>query len=194
MCDVLLLLSGGLDSCVLAHRAPERIGLCLFVAYGQPAEQQERAAAWGAAIALGLRIRELTLSLDGMSDMAARSGATGPRVVPQRNLVMCAHALNIAAAEGLSEVWYGATRDDWEAYADCRPGFVLGVDAAVSAPYLGAPNYRGPRVVAPLLRTRRAEVAAEARALGLLGAWSCYAPGPDGKPCGSCGSCTQEGI
>ena len=202
---VVILLSGGLDSAVLAYRASAsgQLGACVFVDYGQPAAEQERAAAVRIAAALDADLHICEVVLCGMADMRAESGKPGPRVVPGRNLVLIALGCNVATAIGADTVLIGCTRDDVEAYPDCRPQFVGNIDLAHRE--TGA----GPRVVAPWMWSTRADVVKEARQLGVpvgrcaspddadeyaYAVWSCYTPTDAGEPCGTCNSCLQETL
>jgi 7-cyano-7-deazaguanine synthase len=114
-------------------------------------------------------------------------GVTGPRVVPARNLILIAHAVNHAAVQGLDEVWYGACADDLRDYADCRPEFVFELCKITD-------ETESVEVRAPLLHMTKSEIFSKAEAYGINReeAWSCYAPKND-KPCGKCNSCELRG-
>jgi 7-cyano-7-deazaguanine synthase len=186
----LVLFSGGVDSLVLAAEAiaEGRLGLLLHVVYAHPAQSHERRAVSAATLAwhkLGLFAPVMEVHLPLSADaLSVGVGAPGARPVPGRNLAMLSLAVNVAAARGLGRVLFGATAADRDGYPDCRPDFVAAV-AALSAPW-------GVEVAAPLLSATRAEVLRRGAAVGapLGSAWSCYQPA-DGRPCGSCGSCSQ---
>jgi 7-cyano-7-deazaguanine synthase len=192
MSDVLVLFSGGLDSTTLLYEAvgAGRLGLAVWMRYPHPA----CAAEYRAQVAIrrdlelrGIKVRLMELSppIFGTDTMHAGVGATGPRVLPGRNLLFLSLAVNIAAANGLAEVQFGASDADADNYPDCRPAFVESVDAMSRA--------WGVRVRAPLLGSSRADVLRRAGAAGVpLGlVWSCYEP-REGAPCGECDSCTQD--
>lgn len=198
MGGVVVLASGGVDSGVLVHRAHTegRLSGLVFAHYGQPASLCEWKALQKLRTHLGTSapVLELQLTTVWAKAMQTGSGEPGPRVVPHRNLIMLSHALNWAECLGAEEVWYGAIRDDWDDYADCRPEFYLPLNQALDSFYKfeKAPHAQ---VTAPLAWTRKPEVIAEAAAAGILPlCWSCYAPTQGGEPCGNCNSCKLRGA
>lgn len=187
-----VLLSGGVDSIVCAtreHRAG-RLAACLFVHYGQPAGECEWVAARQWCRTWGVPLSRLDMGLRGLAEMTAPAGEAGARVVPGRNAVLIAHAVNLAASIGAGRVVYGATAADHGGYPDCRPEFVAAASAAARA--------SGVAVEAPLINLDKSAVMAEARRLGvnINAAWSCYTPvGEPGdyRACGTCDSCVSRG-
>lgn len=189
MRGVIVLLSGGLDSTVLATVAARarRLTAAVFVDYGQPAATQERVAAQRWCCLNRARLVEVGASMPGIAAMAIGAGAPGPRVVPCRNLILISLAASVAADLSAREVWYGATAADQASYPDCRPEFVAALSQVLALD-------GGVCVRAPLSGMRRSEVRALAEALGVVRAdtWSCYEPRANGAPCGACDSCRQD--
>lgn len=185
--DTLVLLSGGLDSAVLLWKERERAGLALTWDYGQPNEREERVAAGRLAQAAGVSWSLDTVKVAGMDAMFAGSGEPGARVVPARNLVLLAHAVNMGASMGLRRIVFGATRGDYEGYADCRPEFVAEMDTLA--------RRFGCVVEAPLSDLHKREVV---RLGALLKcpmdlSWSCYRPKPvTREACGACNACVER--
>lgn len=184
---VIVLFSGGLDSTVcatMAHADGQLVG-CLFVDYGQPAAQYELEAArmWCIKHHIDLRVYSTDMPID---TMAIGAGMKGARVVPGRNAILLSLAVSYACEVGAREVWYGATRSDWQDYADCRSEFVSRFSDMAYGTY-------GVSVRTPLGLSWRADVRALALELGVDAArcWSCYEP-KDGVPCGTCNSCRQD--
>ena len=182
---VCVLFSGGLDSMLLAEIAyrDNVLGSLFHVSYGQRASAQEYRAAHKYANERQLRLERAIISVRGLEDMNQPAGVAGARVVPARNMILLAHAVNHASALGLDEIWYGACGDDLQDYADCRPDFVAKICAITKAT-------EGIAVRAPLLQKTKAEILSQAKAMGLSHreAWSCYSPQND-EPCGRCNSC-----
>lgn len=182
---VCVLFSGGLDSMLLAEIAHRQnvLGSLFHVSYGQRASAQEYRAAHRYAKARELPLERVIISVRGLEAMNQKPGVSGARVVPARNLILLAHAVNHAVASGCDQIWYGACLDDRQDYADCRPSFVFDICQITD-------STEGVSVVAPLLHKTKAEIISEATAFGidLTDAWSCYAPHND-QPCGLCNSC-----
>lgn len=182
MGEVLICLSGGPDSLVLAERARRsgRLRGAVHFYYHHPAMKQERAAAVDYCDRTGVEL--WIVGLPGLQ--AAALSADGPRVVPGRNLVFVSSAVNLAASIGATEVQIGANQADARDYPDCRASWISSVDA-LSAPF-------GVRVTAPLLDVSKAAILAEAGGVDVLtAAVSCYQPGADG-PCMTCDSCAER--
>tara|TARA_Y100001963_G_scaffold62783_1_gene87568 strand:- start:112 stop:690 length:579 start_codon:yes stop_codon:yes gene_type:complete len=186
MSKVLILMSGGVDSTVLAHLAGDRLGGLLFIDYGQPAADQERRAVHQWAAPRGVEVIGLACDLSGVDDhMRTGVGSNGLRILPGRNLIFAAHAINVAKSRGWAEVWIGANAGD-EPYPDCRPAWVSALDALSQAD-------TGIRLVAPLVGMTKAEIIERAMGerIDLAQTWSCYQPTPTGAQCGTCHSCLE---
>lgn len=193
--DAVLLLSGGLDSCVAGQWAltyRRRLHL-LHVDYGQRSAPHDRAAAQAVADYWGLPLTVATCGLAGIATGALvggdlPDGADAAVVVPGRNTVLLALAASLAAKVGAAEILFAPHAGDEELFPDCRRAFVRGFDALLAAS-LGAD---GPRVVAPLLTKSKAEVAqmgADLKAPLHL-TRSCYAETTE--PCERCLACQER--
>jgi len=184
MSSVLVLWSGGVDSTVLLKEALDRgrLAMALHVNYGQPAAGAEAKACRQLGNSWEVPWRRILVDLEG--SMAEGVGAAGPRVLAGRNQVLISHAVNIAAARGIDEVWLGAHHGDTADYPDCRPEFIGAMDELAKA--------WGVRVAAPLMDLTRSQVIARASAalVPLNKCWSCYQPRGI-EPCGTCNSCLQ---
>ena len=201
--DAVVLLSGGLDSMVVAGLAREagyRIN-ALTIDYNQR-HRRELDAARVIAAALGTA-RHVVLPLDlrqfGGSaltdDVEVPKSGVGDDIpvtyVPARNLVFLSLTLAWAEALGARDIFIGVNALDYSGYPDCRPEFIAGfAQLADLATKAGAEGEKF-AIHAPLQFLGKAEIAREADRLGLDPAmsWSCYDPQPDGRPCGLCDSC-----
>jgi 7-cyano-7-deazaguanine synthase len=197
-----VLLSGGLDSmvCAALARAEGFAVLALTVDYGQRHRVELGAAR---RIAAQLADRHVVLALDlrqfGGSaltdDIAVPKGGVRPGVpvtyVPARNTIFLSLALAWAEAAGARDIFIGVNALDYSGYPDCRPQFIAAFAAlaeqATRAGAAGDPF----RIHAPLQQLSKAQIAAEAKRLGLDAAisHSCYDPAPDGTHCGLCDAC-----
>lgn len=198
-----VLLSGGLDSMVVAAIAGERGHAvhALSIDYGQRHRRElEAARAIGQRLGLASHVvLPLDLTVFGGSALTAdiavpKTGVeTGIPVtyVPARNLVFLALTTAFAETACARDVFIGVNAIDYSGYPDCRPEFIasfaetarLGTKAGVE----GAPF----TIHAPLQHMSKADIARECIRLGLDPAWSwsCYDPTDDGIACGLCDSC-----
>ena len=206
MGDAVVLLSGGLDSYTAGAMA-RRDGFRLFaltIRYGQR-HAREVEAARDVARALGV-VKHVELDVDlsafGGSSLTTDSPVPKDRgilpdeipstYVPARNTVFLALALGWAEVLGASDIVIGVNALDYSGYPDCRPEFVAAFEQlaglATAAGVKGHPF----RIHAPLQFMSKAEIVRAGTELGLdYGlTHSCYDPGPNGRPCGRCDSCT----
>ena len=159
---MVVLLSGGLDSMVVAERTRVAgvLAGCVFVDYGHPAQQQEGWRAFAYCGERGVPLRVVHVFGLDLGDMGA---AVGARVVPCRNAVLLSAAANAARLLGGAQLAIGAIANDQRDYADCRPEFFAAMSAAL-----------GLTVVAPLVTWSKRNVVTEAERLGIRPAatWS----------------------
>jgi 7-cyano-7-deazaguanine synthase len=195
-----VLLSGGMDSCVCAALAARDYdAAAVHVSYGQRTEARERRAFLAICDRLGIRdrllVRNDALKAIGGSALTDRSiavpesGLMGAGIpvtyVPFRNAHFLAVAVSWAEVLGAHTVYIGAVEPDSSGYPDCRPAYYRAFNEVVRA---GTREGRI-EIVTPLIAMRKAEIVT----LGLeLGApfdltWSCYSR--EDSACGVCDSC-----
>jgi len=198
-----VLLSGGMDSCVCAALAArDHQAAAVHVSYGQRTEQRERRAFESICDRLQIRdrllVRNEALRAIGGSALTDSSiavpemqaiGAGVPNIpvtyVPFRNAHFLAVAVSWAEVLGAEEVYIGAVEPDSSGYPDCRPEYYRAFNQVVKAGTRDGTI----RVVTPLIAMHKAEIVT----LGLeLGApfdltWSCYQR--EVRACGVCDSC-----
>jgi 7-cyano-7-deazaguanine synthase len=201
--EAVVLLSGGLDSMVVAALAQERgyTVNALTIDYNQRHRVEIDAAR---SIAAGLGVaRHVVLPLDLRSfggsaltgDIAVPKEGVGPGIpvtyVPARNLVFLSLTLAWAETLGARDLFIGVNALDYSGYPDCRPEFIAGFEALASLATKAGVEGRPFRIHAPLQHMRKAEIASEAARLGLdpAASWSCYDPVAPGLACGLCDSC-----
>ena len=195
-----VLLSGGMDSCVCAALAVRDYdAAAVHVSYGQRTEERERSAFESICDRLGIR-RRLAVRNDALraiggsaltdSNIAVpESHAIGTGVpvtyVPFRNAHFLAVAVSWAEVLGAEKVYIGAVEPDSSGYPDCRPAYYQAFNEVVKA----GTKEGAIEVVTPLIAMRKVEIVR----LGLeLGApfdltWSCYQS--EDRACGVCDSC-----
>jgi len=199
-----VLLSGGMDSCVCAALAAREFdAAAVHISYGQRTEERERRAFLGICDRLGihdkLAVRNEALQAIGGSaltdpDIAVpESPVIGHGIghgipvtyVPFRNAHFLSVAVSWAEVLGAEKVYIGAVEQDSSGYPDCRPAYYRAFNEVVKT---GTKDGRI-EIVTPLIGLRKSEIVT----LGLeLGApfdltWSCYSR--EDRACGVCDSC-----
>ncbi len=195
-----VLLSGGMDSCVCAALAVrDHDAAAVHVSYGQRTEEREREAFSAICDRLGIRkrllVRNQALTAIGGSALTdsniavPESHVIGKDIpvtyVPFRNAHFLALAVSWAEVLGAGKIYIGAVEQDSSGYPDCRPAYYQAFNQVVK---LGTKEGRI-EIVTPLIQLRKAEIIR----LGLeLGApldltWSCYSR--EDRACGVCDSC-----
>jgi 7-cyano-7-deazaguanine synthase len=202
---VVLILSGGLDSTVLAyklHTAGSRLTMLSFD-YGQR-HGRELDYARRTATRLGLhRVVDLSavsglLSGSSLTDDAVAvpdghytDASMRATVVPNRNATMLDVAVAHAVAVMADAVAFGAHAGDHPIYPDCRPAFL---DAYRRMVLLANEGFLVDRftVLAPFLGLSKADIVTVGAELNVPfeDTWSCYKGGP--THCGACGTCVER--
>ena len=196
-----VLMSGGLDSCVTAAIAHENYEICaLHANYGQRTEQRELEAFQAQADFFGIRTR-LVVNLGYFSTIGG-SSLTDPGIdvpdgdpdnknipntyVPFRNAHFLAIATSWAEVIGARRIFIGAVFEDSAGYPDCRPEYYDRMNALIET---GTRPESGIRVETPLIHLRKSEIVRRGIDMGapLDRSWSCYRL--EGRACGTCDSC-----
>jgi len=203
MKKAVVLLSGGMDSAVVAALAREAgyAVHALSVRYGQRHSSELAAAA---AVARALNVAEhkivdidlrsiggSALTDDGI-DVPDAGGADIPvTYVPARNTVLLALALGWAEVLGANDLFCGVNAVDYSGYPDCRPAFITAFEQLANVATKAGVAGAGLRIHAPLMQMSKAEIAREGVRLGVDFALtvSCYRADPQGRACGHCDAC-----
>jgi 7-cyano-7-deazaguanine synthase len=197
-----VLLSGGMDSCVAAAIAQREFRIALLHAsYGQRTAQRERRAFdeiadfYGVADRLVVRLEHFA-QIGGSALTDARiavpeSGAPQPgripvTYVPFRNAQLLGVGVSWAEVLGAEAVFIGAVWEDSSGYPDCRPEFYRAFNEVVRA---GTKPETRIRVETPVIGLRKSEIVRRGIELGapLHLTWSCYQF--EDAACGGCESC-----
>jgi 7-cyano-7-deazaguanine synthase len=199
-----VLLSGGMDSCVCAAIAGQTHRLALLHAsYGQRTERRERRAFeeiadfYGVAERLVIRLDALSrIGGSALTDKRIHVPETGEALAPQagipityvpfRNAHFLAAAVSWAEVIGASAVVIGAVAEDSSGYPDCRPEYYSIFAQLVR---VGTRPETKIDIVTPVISLRKSEIVRRGTELGapLDRTWSCYQF--DDEACGSCDSC-----
>ena len=200
-----VLLSGGMDSCVTAAIARESHDVALVHArYGQRTERRERQAFDEIADFYGIHER-LVVQLSHFAQIggsaltdariAVPEAHTAPPVgsneipstyVPFRNAHFLAVAVSWAEVIGATSIFIGAVAEDSSGYPDCRPEYYRVFQQLVRE---GTRPETHIEIVTPVIGMRKWEIVRRGMELGapLDRTWSCYQF--EDAACGACDSC-----
>jgi 7-cyano-7-deazaguanine synthase len=195
-----VLLSGGMDSCVCAALAArDHEAAAVHISYGQRTEERERKSFLAICERLKIHdklvVRNEALRAIGGSALTddaigvPRAEAAGHGVpvtyVPFRNAHFLAVAVSWAEVLGAEKVYIGAVEPDSSGYPDCRPAYYQAFNQVVKT----GTKEGLIEIVTPLIAMRKTDIVR----LGLeLNApfdltWSCYSR--EDQACGVCDSC-----
>jgi len=201
-----VLVSGGMDSCVTAAMANEQCRLaCLHVNYGQRTEARELRAfhelaefyraekrlavsiehlkvIGGSSLTdTGIPVPELSTPRSALSTVSIPS-----TYVPFRNAHLLAIAVSWAEVIGANKIYIGAVEEDSSGYPDCREVFYQAFNKVIET---GTRPETRVEIVTPLIHMKKSEIVKSGAALGapFQFTWSCY-QGSE-KACGRCESC-----
>lgn len=208
MGKAVVLLSGGMDSCVCTAIARERRGAgnlaLLHAMYGQRTEARERKSFEDIANFYGVRER-LVVKLehfraiggsaltDGRIPVPENELATGEAAgdipvtyVPFRNAHFLSVAVSWAEAIGASAVYIGAVAEDSSGYPDCRPEYYRVFQELIR---VGTKPETQIEMVTPVIGMKKSEIIRRGMELEapLQLTWSCYQG--ESVACGKCDSC-----
>lgn len=204
-----VLLSGGMDSCVSTAIALERHGAgnlaLLHAGYGQRTQRRERRAFEEIADFYGVRNR-LVVQLDHFRAIGGSAltdekiavpeneldtpGPYGSAIpvtyVPFRNAHFLSVAVSWAEATGAGAIYIGAVAEDSSGYPDCRPEYYRVFEELIRA---GTRPETHIEIVTPVITLKKSEIIRRGLELGapLHLTWSCYRE--EEMACGACDSC-----
>jgi 7-cyano-7-deazaguanine synthase len=198
----IILVSGGMDSCVtaaIANAENKALGF-LHVSYGQRTEARERKAFNDIADCYNVQER-LDISIQHLAKIGG-SSLTDERIevaeadlnnneiptsyVPFRNANMLAIAVSWAEVIGASRIYIGAVAEDSSGYPDCRPEFYEAFQHVIDT---GTKPETQIEIRTPIIHLSKAEIVEKGIELGapLHLTWSCYQG--EALACGTCDSC-----
>jgi len=199
-----VLLSGGMDSCVVTAIAnlTHRLAL-LHTSYGQRTERRERRSFDEIADFYSVRER-LAIRLDSFAQIGG-SALTDQRIgvpesgealaphagipvtyVPFRNAHFLSAAVSWAEVIGATAIFIGAVAEDSSGYPDCRPEYYRAFEELIRQ---GTRPETHIEIITPVIHMRKSEIVRRGLELGapLVSTWSCYQY--EDAACGVCDSC-----
>ena len=214
MIRAVILVSGGMDSCVTAAMAKEdRYELCFFhLNYGQRTENRELMAFHHIADFYDVKDR-LVVDISHLAQIGG-SCLTNHTIdvpaadleneeipisyVPFRNANILSAATSWAEVLGANALYIGAVEEDSSGYPDCRRSFYDAFEKTIDE---GTKPDTYIKIITPLIELSKKEIIWEGHALHapINLSWSCYVQ--ENIPCGECDSCalrargfTQAGM
>ncbi len=201
-----VLVSGGMDSCVAAAIARQSYApVFLHASYGQRTERRERRAFEEIADFYEVRER-LVVRLDTFSQIGGsaltdksiavperespaeveRSAGIPVTYVPFRNAHFLSVAVSWAETAGARAVFIGAVAEDSSGYPDCRPEYYRAFQELVR---VGTRPETKIEIVTPVIAMRKSEIIRRGMELSspLHLTYSCYQA--EDAACGVCDSC-----
>jgi 7-cyano-7-deazaguanine synthase len=207
----IVLLSGGMDSCVCTAIAREHHGernlALLHAGYGQRTQKRERRAFEQIADYYGVKDR-LVVQLDHFraiggsaltdqriavpeNELRAPAAATGEAeipvtYVPFRNAHFLSIGVSWAEAMGAGAIYIGAVAEDSSGYPDCRPEYYRVFQDLIRA---GTRPETQIEIITPVIGMKKSEIIRRGLQLGapLELTWSCYQG--EEAACSTCDSC-----
>ncbi|HUL01440.1 MAG TPA: 7-cyano-7-deazaguanine synthase QueC [Nitrospirota bacterium] len=204
----IILVSGGMDSCVTAAIAHENYHLAfLHVKYGQRTEGRELQAFNKIAdfynVENRLTVNLTHLKIIGGSSLTDKSipipecgpaqlelgnlsSAIPSTYVPFRNAHLLCCATSWAEVLEANKIFIGAVEEDSSGYPDCREIFYQAFNKAIET---GTRPETRVEIVTPLIHMKKSDIVSMGMRLGapLHLTWSCYQQST--KACGKCESC-----
>lgn len=198
----IVLVSGGMDSCVTAAIAARESGELAFlhISYGQLTEQRELTAFNDIADHY-----DVTQRLDVSVEYLAKIGGSSltdasievseadldsteipTSYVPFRNANMLAIATSWAEVIGANAIYIGAVAEDSSGYPDCRPEFYAAFQETINT---GTKPDTLIEIRTPIIQLSKTEIVKKGVELNapLRLTWSCYRSNE--LACGTCDSC-----
>ena len=197
-----VLVSGGMDSCVTAAIAREENKDLAFlhISYGQLTEDRERKAFNDIADFYSVEMR-LDISIEhlakiggssltdeniAVSEADLESNEIPTSYVPFRNGNLLSIATSWAEVLDARAIYIGAVAEDSSGYPDCRPVFYEAFQKAIDA---GTKPETQIEIKTPIIHLSKAQIVKKGVELNapLHLSWSCYRN--EDLACGTCDSC-----
>jgi 7-cyano-7-deazaguanine synthase len=203
-----VLVSGGMDSCVTAAVANEEYRLAfLHVNYGQRTEARELRVFYEIADYYKAE-KNLTVSIEHLKVIggsaltdknipvpevdSSQSAIQHPQsaipttYVPFRNAHLLSIAVSWAEVIGATKIFIGAVEEDSSGYPDCREVFYQAFNKVIR---MGTKPDTRIEIVTPLIHLKKSAIVKEGmkRRAPLHLSWSCYQN--NDRACGRCESC-----
>lgn len=211
MKKAIVILSGGLDSCVAASYAVFKgYSLhCLFFNYGQIAVENERNAAmeiskffdatfnivnleWMKNLKSGLTTGNIPdVKFNDLENKKKAKNLASQVWVPSRNLVFCSIATAFAKGENADAIFNGFNKEEAETFPDNSINFIKIFNELLNFAVL---SQKKPYIIAPLIHKNKNEIVRVGDKIDapMHLSWSCYNSSDENIHCGRCESCLRR--
>lgn len=198
-----VLLSGGMDSCVTLATAITDYDVAVMHAnYGQRTETRELRAFHDIANHYDIgENRRLIVDQKQFADIGGSSLTDASMRVPQADLTsqevpttyvpfrngnLLSAATSWAEVLGASAIFVGAVEEDSSGYPDCRREFYDAYEIAID---VGTKPETQIKIITPIIEMNKGQIVSRGMELSapLHLTWSCYQA--EDEPCGTCDSC-----
>lgn len=215
--NIVVLLSGGLDSSTLAYLAAKKLPpylqnrvYSLTFDYGQRHKKELESAKkiakkiravehkvvkfdltlWGGSSLTDNKIKiPLNRKIVENNQRKLTPKSIPNTYVPARNTIFLTFALAYAEAIKADEIYIGVNSIDYSGYVDCRPAFINKFQELIRVATVAGVQGKSIKIKTPLINMTKAEIVKLGEKLGVPwdSTWSCYL----GKKlaCGICDSC-----
>ncbi|OQX17956.1 MAG: 7-cyano-7-deazaguanine synthase QueC [Candidatus Altiarchaeales archaeon A3] len=211
MKKAIIVLSGGLDSCVAAACAKSS-GYSLhslFFDYGQQSLENEKIAAgeiskfldakfdvinleWMKNLKSGLIYGNIPkVKFSDLDDKEKATHSASLVWVPARNLVFCSIAAGISESENDEAIFTGFDKEEAETFPDNSNDFVKNFNNLLNFAVL---QKKKPELIVPLIDMNKNEIVklGEKIKAPMHLSWSCYKADSNNVHCGECESCLRR--
>lgn len=206
MSTAIVILSGGLDSVVLAHLLKHE-GHALHLVSFDYGQRHAKELEYARRCALSLKARHDVIDISAIGEVLGGSALTDPAVavpqskydapsmavtvVPNRNAIFLSIAYGVAVAQNAQLVATAVHSGDHFIYPDCRPEFIESFEEMQKLAVEGCGD-ENLKLCAPFVERTKAQIVEIGAQLKVPfeETWSCY-EGLE-RHCGRCGTCIER--
>lgn len=204
--NAVVVVSGGLDSVVLAHLL-ESTGARLTLISFNYGQRHHKELSFATLAADRLKADHHLVDMSSLAQVLSGSALTDLKievpdghygdesmkatVVSNRNAILLSVATGLAVSIGADAVAIGVHGGDHPIYPDCRPAFIEAFDhqARLANEGFAHPNFK---IEAPFMNITKVDIVRLGAELDVdfVQTWSCYKGGE--LHCGTCGTCVER--
>ena len=209
--NIVVLLSGGLDSSTLAYLARKNSKshlknrvYSLTFDYGQRHKKELKSAykvskeiraaehkiiKFDLTLWKGSSLTDISIKIPQAGFLSRKNNSIPNTYVPARNTIFLSFALAYAESIGAEEIYIGVNSVDYSGYVDCRPEFIKKYQELIKVATVAGIKGKIIKIKTPLIKMSKSQIVKLGEKLGVNwgSTWSCYLG--DKLACGLCDSC-----